>query len=94
MSRSTAADGLRRLAARGAIEKDAAGRWRLAGAKVSPAEEASARPYPAVAGGELTTAPIAKSDDELTLAARPRWLKPLAEYERRELHEFQMSRYG
>jgi hypothetical protein len=40
MSRSTAADGLQRLAKRGAIEKDAAGRWRLFSERASPAEAA------------------------------------------------------
>jgi len=44
MSRSTVADGLRRLAKRGAIERDGDGRWQLPVAKVSPAEGASARP--------------------------------------------------
>jgi len=43
VSRSTAADGLRRLAKRGAIEKDGDGRWRVKSEAASPAE-ASARP--------------------------------------------------
>jgi len=36
MSRSTAADGLRRLAKRGAIERDGDGRWRVKGETASP----------------------------------------------------------
>jgi MarR family len=51
MSRSTAADGLQRLAKRGAIEKDADGRWRLAG------EAGSEAPRPAEAPPRPMSAP-------------------------------------
>ena len=44
ISRSTAADGLKRLAARGAIEKDGDGRWRVKGEASSQTQGASARP--------------------------------------------------
>jgi len=43
-ARSSTNARLQRLEARGNVERDDAGRWQLAGAKVSPAEEASARP--------------------------------------------------
>jgi DNA-binding IclR family transcriptional regulator len=43
MSRSTAADGLQRLAKRGAIEKDGDGRWRVRGEAASQTQGA-ARP--------------------------------------------------
>jgi hypothetical protein len=44
---------------------------------------------------ELTTAPTAKSDDELAPAtAHPRWIRPLACYERRETTLIEGTRYG
>jgi hypothetical protein len=40
---------------------------------------------------ELTAEPEPERLEEKAYAA---WIRPLADYERREAHEFQMSRYG
>ncbi len=50
-SRSRTGERLRQLAAEGTVEKDAAGRWRIAGADVRPPPpEAEARPPPPPSG--------------------------------------------
>ena len=43
---------------------------------------------------DLTAAPEADRSDAPPLAAPSRWVRALACYERKEPHEFQMSRYG
>jgi hypothetical protein len=43
---------------------------------------------------ELTAGPETELLDPRPAAAHPPWLKPLGSYDRRETHEFQVSRYG
>jgi hypothetical protein len=47
-----------------------------------------------VADTSVTTTPEANRIEPESATAPPRWIRPLADYERRETHEFQMSRYG
>ena len=68
-SRSATGDRLRQLARRGLVEKDAAGRWRLAG---------EGRPRPYASAVDLT------AGKEGPAAAGDPWVKPLSHYERKE----------
>jgi hypothetical protein len=72
--------------ARGKLSKDSAGHWRLV---ADLAGEESLPTYGGVAV-ELTAAPEAEADPK----PYPLWIRPLACYERREAHDFEMSRYG
>jgi hypothetical protein len=56
----------------------------------SNAEASGSRPGPYVAAVALT----AESEAEADPKPYPLWIRPLACDERREIHEFQMSRYG
>ena len=84
-SRSATGERLRQLGRRGVIEKKGDGRWRLRGGRGAP--------YGGVAV-DLTAAPEADRSDALPPAAPSRWVRALASYERKEPHEFQVSRYG
>jgi hypothetical protein len=51
-----------------------------------------AGPYAAAIG--LTAEPKAELLEPRPAAAHPSWIPPLSCYDRREIHEFQVSRYG
>jgi hypothetical protein len=86
MNRSTARARLERLRARGLIEKDAEGRWRIAGDGVRPTQ-----PF----GDKLTNAePGAERGDLGPAPAYALWVRSLSCYERRTTSEIHGTRYG
>ena len=89
--RSVAGERLRGLASRGVVTKDSAGHWRLI---EDLAGDVSRAPTPRRAAVELTAGPETELLNPRPAAAHPPWLKPLGSYDRRETHEFQVSRYG
>ena len=86
-NRSSVGEQLRKLALTGAIEKASDGHWRL------KAEETEFAPYVG-AVAELTAAPEAERSDGGPEAGRPRWIRPLADYERRTTSDVHGARYG
>jgi hypothetical protein len=80
-TRSATADRLRRLAARGAVEK-VAGRWRLAG------EE----PAPTGGPGESAAQEVERLEPEPEDPSR--WVRPIGRYLRAVTSEFACARYG
>ena len=84
-SRSATGERLRQLGRRGVIEKGGDGRWRLGGGRGAP--------YGGVAV-DLTAAPKPIAATPCRRPRPARWVRALASYERKEPHEFQVSRYG
>ena len=86
-SRSATGERLRRLASRGTCRE---------GQRRSLAAQGGGDGVGPYAGApvDLTAAPEADRSDAPPLAAPSRWVRALACYERKEPHEFQMSRYG
>ena len=79
---------LRGLASRGVVTKDSAGHWRLCGGA------GGRKAGPSVGAVDLTAAPTPERSDHGVAIATSRWIRPLADYDRRETTEIHGSRYG
>ncbi|MGC2782642.1 MAG: winged helix-turn-helix domain-containing protein [Roseiarcus sp.] len=82
-SRSATGERLRQLAQRGVVEKDPEGRWRVKGVEA---------PYAAAVS--MTAEETLELVDPKPAAAYARWVRSIGGYDRRERHEFAVTRYG